>query len=156
MNTISKFSMIFLAAGMAVISTDAQERGRGKSGRTPQRLSQEELQKALVQRIGQALERSGRDSRRAPQSRTPQRSSGDDLRKAWEERIKKAFGEGKTSKEDARNRPPNVTGEDLENAAIEIEKAIAEIKKAFGEGKTSKEDARNRPCSSRHRNRFHL
>ncbi|MCH2379488.1 MAG: hypothetical protein MK236_08715, partial [Pedosphaera sp.] len=112
MKILSKLSMVLLATGMAVISSDAQERGRGKSdrgaqsrdsdsrsssrARGPQRLSREELQKAMEERIKQYRERAGNDSRRAPQSRgssrsrTPQRSSGTDWRKAIEERMKQA------------------------------------------------------------------
>ena len=91
---LSKIFLLLVAAGIAVISSDAQERGRESNTRA----RGDDWRKAIEERMKQAREAREKasnakrpsPSRGSSKSRTPQRSSGDDWRKAIEERMKQA------------------------------------------------------------------
>ena len=84
---LSKLSFIMLAAGMGVISSNAQDRDRSSSREDARKAWAERMQKYQSER---AKATQSRDSRgRSSQSTRGNSSQSDDARKAWAERMKK-------------------------------------------------------------------
>ena len=84
---LSKIFLLLVAAGMAVISSDAQERGRESNTRA----RGDDWRKAIEERMKQAREareKAENNSRGRSNERSDRDDRGEDMRKAWEERMK--------------------------------------------------------------------
>ena len=84
---LSKLSFIMLAAGMGVISSNAQDRDRSSSREDARKAWAERMQKYQSERAKAAQSRDSRG--RSSQSTRGNSSQSDDARKAWAERMKK-------------------------------------------------------------------